>query len=153
MDERPRQTLARLMAGMPANTSPPANGGMSPMASFSPPTAPAPPPVNRLDFLPPFAGLKNEQNPPLPQFQIPGMPGGGMGGEPYMPPMDAPRPMPAPQAPPQMAQPAPMPVAGAQGFGGPEPAPGMMPAPYDPNTDPRYLPEQWRGAFNPRWTV
>lgn len=105
---------------------------------------------------PPYGGLKNE--PGLPPFMAPGQFAAG-----YMPqmppaeafaPQDAPMPaaMPAPRpAPmPQMAaapMPEPMP-AGGQGYAGPEP---MMPPAYDPMKDPRYLPEQWGGAFNPRW--
>lgn len=40
----------------------------------------------------------------------------------------------------------PMPAqSGGQGYAGPEP---FLPPEYDPSMDPRYLPEQWRGAFN-----
>lgn len=254
-DERPGARMARLLAGLPANTSAPVQGGMTPWGQppqMQPPMAAPPPQVTALDFLPAFNGLKNEtegnyktfmafdpkvrnwrnafanrygeqprteggdydyraayengsrpqpvpgdtvphwssvgksadhptmwkqnfmtkfgvdpdtqglQYTPemqqfmqgsLPQFQIPGMPKGGMGGEAALPPMGAPRPMPAPQAAPPQMPPMPMAQGGAEGFAGPEPAPGSMPAPYDANTDPRYLPEHWRGAFNTRWTV
>jgi hypothetical protein len=136
MDDTPRKRLARVMAGVPANSSPmpSATGGMSPMPASSP-----------YNFLPPYAGLKNDMS--LPPFE---QPGGSLPMDRYM--------QPAPQAPaPPQMQPSmgasmgtPM-QAGGQGWGGPEPAPGTIPAEYDPNLDPRYLPEQWRGAFNDRW--
>tara|TARA_R110002126_G_scaffold21970_1_gene78932 strand:- start:84 stop:497 length:414 start_codon:yes stop_codon:yes gene_type:complete len=134
MDETPRQKLARLMAGTPANSSPMPN--MSSMPSAAP---------NPYGFLPPYTGLRNAQA--LPAFE---QPGGSLPMERYMQPRPAPAPMPAAQP---QAAPAPMPQqqAGGQGWGGPEPAPGTIPPEYDPMTDPRYLPEQWRGAFNPRW--
>lgn len=135
MDEKPRQRLARLMAGVPANSSAPAQGGgMSPM------------PSNPYAFLPPYSGLRNAQA--LPPFE---QPGGSLPMDRYMQPRPAPAPMPA--SAPMPAQPAPMPEqqAGGQGWGGPEPAPGTISEPYDAMTDPRYLPEQWRGAFNTRW--
>lgn len=173
MDETPRQKLARLMAGMPANSSPMPNYGIgapnmsampnaaagatvpaSAMPNFAAPgssSAYLPPlkfPQAKPDpyaFLPPYAGLRNQQA--LPPFE---QPGGSLPMDRYMQPRPAPAPMPAAQP-----QPAPMPPqqAGGQGWGGPEPAPGTMPelqATFDPN-DPRYLPEQWRGAFNTGW--
>lgn len=134
MDETPRQKLARLMAGTPANSSPMPN--MSPMPSAAP---------NPYGFLPPYTGLRNAQA--LPPFE---QPGGSLPMDRYMQPRPAPAPMPVAQP---QAAPAPMPQqqAGGQGWGGPEPAPGTIPPEYDPMTDPRYLPEQWRGAFNTRW--
>ncbi len=134
MDDTPRKRLARLMAGVPANSSPmPSGGGMSPMPASSP-----------YNFLPPYAGLKNDMS--LPPFE---QPGGSLPMDRYMQPQQAPAPpaMP-PQMQPQMAPPMQM---GGQGWGGPEPAPGTIPPEYDPNMDPRYLPEMWRGAFNERW--
>lgn len=134
MDETPRQKLARLMAGMPANSSAPAQGGgMSPM------------PSNPYAFLPPYTGLRNQQA--LPPFE---QPGGSLPMDRYMQPRPAPTPMAAAQPQPALMPPQ---QAGGQGWGGPEPAPGTMPelqAAFDPN-DPRYLPEQWRGAFNTGW--
>jgi len=49
------------------------------------------------------------------------------------------RPPPAPAMPVQ---------TGGQGYSGPDPLASSIPTPYDANTDPRYLPEQWRGSFN-----
>ena len=135
MDETPRQRLARLMAGVPANSSAPVQGGgMSPM------------PSNPYAFLPPYAGLKNSQT--LPPFE---QPGGSLPMERYMP--QRPGPSSLPMAPQAAPMPAPQPVAAPmpEQTGGPEPAPGTIPTEYDPMQDPRYLPEQWRGAFNPRW--
>ncbi|MGE3708913.1 MAG: hypothetical protein AB7G35_04510 [Hyphomicrobiaceae bacterium] len=103
------------------------------------PLPPAPPPPA---YAQPFAGMHNE--PGLPPFE---QPGGTLPIERYMrPPQAMPPPavMPPPAAPPAMPPPS---MDGAQGYGGPEPPPGT-PLPYDPNTDPRYLPEQWRGAWN-----
>ena len=58
------------------------------------------------------------------------------------------RPAPAATPRPQVAAPPQQPAqGGGQGWGGPEPAPGTIPQEYDPMQDPRYLPEQWRGAF------
>ncbi len=129
------------MSGAPANSSPMpnfavgANPNMSPMPASSP-----------YNFLPPYAGLRNEQA--LPPFE---QPGGSLPMDRYMQPQPAPaQPAMAPQMQPQMAPPM---QTGGQGWGGPEPAPGTMPelqAAFDPN-DPRYLPEQWRGAFNSGW--
>jgi hypothetical protein len=111
----------------------------------------APPPARSpFEFLPPYAGLKNEMA--LPPFE---QPGGSLPMDRYMQPQ-TPQAMPqapaAPFAPPAMP---PVAQAGGQGWGGPEPAPGTMPelqqTPYDPMNDPRYLPEHWRGAFNDRW--
>lgn len=105
-------------------------------------------------FMVPFTGLRNEPDkqvalpPPqmpmgqnMPSHGLPAFDAAGMA-----PPPAAPQPQPMPQPAPQ---PAPAPMAGGQGWGGPEPM-GMapQPAPYDANLDPRYLPEQWRGAFN-----
>lgn len=105
----------------------------------------SPMPSNPYAFLPPYAGLKNSQT--LPPFE---QPGGSLPMDNYMQPRPAPAPVQA-QAPMPM-QAAPIPEqSGGQGWGGPEPAPGTIPEPYDAMTDPRYLPEQWRGAFNTRW--
>ncbi len=175
MDETPRKRLARLIAGVPADSSPMpnfatgANQNMSPMpngaagatvpasnmpnfaapgssSAYLPPLK-LPPPAQKAgpyDFLPPFSGARNDMS--LPPFE---QPGGSLPMERYM------NPSPPPAAPPAMApMPAapPMPAAsGGQGWGGPEPAPGTIPLEYDPMQDPRYLPEQWKGAFNPRW--
>jgi hypothetical protein len=135
MDDTPRKRLARLMAGVPANSSPmPMSGGMSPMPASSP-----------YNFLPPYAGLRNDMS--LPPFE---QPGGSLPMDRYMQPQQAPAQpaMPPQMQPPQMAPPM---QTGGQGWGGPEPAPGTIPPEYDPNLDPRYMPEQWRGAFNERW--
>lgn len=177
MDESPRKRLARLIAGVPANSSPMPNFAVSsppplsamPNAAETSPPQPsrmpnfaqpgessrylpplklpqdAPPPARGpFDFLPPYAGLKNDMT--LPPFE---QPGGSLPIERYMQPQAQPAPMPqapaAPFSPPAIAQ------SGGQGWGGPEPAPGTVPAPYDPMNDPRYLPEHWKGAFNPRW--
>lgn len=112
----------------------------------------APPTPTTLDFLPPYTGLRNEpaNAGPLPPFQMPmgqNMPSHGLpafNAASMGPPPAQQQPMPQPMPPPQAMPP----MMGGQGFAGPEPAPGTMPAPYDPNLDPRYLPEQWRGAFN-----
>ena len=172
MDETPRQRLARLMVGAPANSSPMPNfaagaaPNMSPMPNFAA-RAPVPasempnfaapgsssaylppmrlPPLTQPQadpyaFLPPYAGLRNNQT--LPPFE---QPGGSLPMDRYM------NPPPAPASAPQPQYAAPMPQqpmqAGGQGWGGPEPAPGTIPAEYDPMLDPRYLPEQWRGSF------
>lgn len=174
MTETPRQKLARLMAGTPANSSPMPNYGVgvnppmsampngaagvtvpsSAMPNFAAPgssSAYLPPlkfPQAKPDpyaFLPPYSGPRNEQA--LPPFE---QPGGSLPIERYMQPQPAPAPMAAPQPSPASA-PMPQQQAGGQGWGGPEPAPGTIPPEYDPMTDPRYLPEQWRGAFNTRW--
>ncbi len=113
--------LARLMAGLPA-------------------------------YEQPYTGLRNTPQMGLPAFEQPGasLPFERYYQPPEMQPVpQAPSPAPAPavpMAPPQMA-PEPLPTGG-QGYAGPDP---MLPAPYDPMKDPRYLPEQWAGAFNPRW--
>lgn len=179
MDETPRKRLARLIAGVPADSSPIPNFAASspPQMSAMPNAAQtSPPPPSRMpnfaqpgessrylpplnlpqdapppargpfDFLPPYAGLKNDMS--LPPFE---QPGGSLPMERYMQPTQAAPQAPAPSAPfapPQM--PPPM-QAGGQGWGGPEPAPGAIQSEYDPMRDPRYLPEQWRGAFNERW--
>lgn len=141
MTGRKNNTLAEIMAGL---------------------LAPEPPPVSTSDFGPlnpvfrPYSGLKNSLN-DLPPFVPPGQslpmsrymrPEGPPAG-PYSPPQAPPQ----PPAPPRIQAPEPPPVlpqSGGQGWGGPEPAPGTMPI-YDPNTDPRYLPEHWKGAFNNWW--
>ena len=174
MDETPRKRLARLIAGVPADSSPMPNfaAGANPNMSAMPnaaagatvpasnmPNFAAPggssaylppmklPPLNTgspYDFLPPYAGLKNDMS--LPPFE---QPGGSLPMGRYMQPPQAPAP---PPMPPQMQPQTPPPMqAGGQGWGGPEPAPGTIPPEYDPMQDPRYLPEQWRGAFNERW--
>ena len=91
-------------------------------------------------FLPPYAGLRNNQT--LPPFE---QPGGSLPMDRYMqPPPQAPAAQPPQYAAPMPAQ-APMQAqSGGQGYAGPDP---MLPPPYDPMTDPRYLPEQWRGSF------
>ncbi len=111
----------------------------------------SPMPSNPYAFLPPYSGLRNQQA--LPAFE---QPGGSLPMERYMP--QRPGPSSLPMAPQAAPMPAPQPVAapmpeqtGGQGWGGPEPAPGTISEPYDAMTDPRYLPEQWRGAFNTRW--
>jgi|TARA_R110002126_G_scaffold214239_1_gene360535 hypothetical protein len=171
MDETPRQRLARLMTGAPANSSPMpnfavgANPNMPPMPNFAarapvpasempnfaapgsssaylPPMRlpqPTQPQADPYAFLPPYTGLRNSQT--LPPFE---QPGGSLPMDRYM--------QPPPQAPaaPQPQYAAPMPQqpmqvqSGGQGYAGPDP---MLPPPYDPMTDPRYLPEQWRGSF------
>lgn len=103
---------------------------------------------------PPYGGLRNEKG--LPPFEAPGQFAAGY--MPMMPPVEAfaPQPEPPVAAPPMprpmpAMQPAPMPEpipTGGLGFSGPEP---MLPPAYDPMKDPRYLPEQWAGAFNSRW--
>lgn len=137
----------------------------------------APPPVTKANFaagtppmtLPPFqqpgASMPFKQT--LPPFE---QPGGSMPFKQTLPAFQQPgqslppfeeyirQNMPPAQAQPRPAAPAmpqPQPIAdlggGGQGFAGVEPPPGSIPAPYDANTDPRYLPEHWRGAFNSRW--
>lgn len=147
MDETPRKRLARLISGVPANSSPMPNFATGAEANMSPMQLPqiAPPPARSpYEFLPPYAGLKNDMT--LPPFE---QPGGSLPMDRYLQPQAQPTSMPqgpaAPFAPPAMTQ------SGGQGWGGPEPAPGTIPDPYDPMNDPRYLPEQWKGAFNPRW--
>ena len=132
MDETPRQRLARLMVGAPANSSP--------MPNFAAGAAP------NMTPMPNFAAGANPNMTPMPNFaaRLPPMPPEWSQGAP-----------PLRQDPPQMQPPpqyaAPMPQqpmqAGGQGWGGPEPAPGTIPAEYDAMLDPRYLPEQWRGSF------
>lgn len=118
--------------------------------------------LKRNPFEIPYQGLHNEPYPlqqqgppPLPPFALTGAQGDpratragaapfnlGQGpppGPPQIPPQGP------PPMPPQSGLP---PLDGTQGFGGPEPPPGSVPPPYDPNMDPRFLPEQWRGAFN-----
>lgn len=143
MDETPRQRLARVMAGVPANSSPMPNfAPPGDSARYLPPMQlpqPAPPQSDPYAFLPPYAGLRNNQT--LPPFE---QPGGSLPMDRYMnpPPAAASAPRPQYAAPPE--QPMPM-QTGGQGYAGPDP---MLPPEYDPMTDPRYLPEQWRGAFN-----
>lgn len=65
-----------------------------------------------------------------------------------LPPQATPMPRPAPatyRPPPEPAMPV---QTGGPGYSGPDPLASSIPTPYDANTDPRYLPEQWRGAFN-----
>ena len=171
MDETPRQRLARLMVGAPANSSPMPNfaagaaPNMSPMPNFAA-RAPVPasempnfaapgsssaylppmrlPPLTQPQadpyaFLPPYAGLRNNQT--LPPFE---QPGGSLPMDRYMqPPPQAPAAQPPQYAAPMPQQPM-QAQSGGQGYAGPDP---MLPPPYDPMTDPRYLPEQWRGSF------
>lgn len=102
--------------------------------------------------LPPYTGLRNDKA--LPPFMQPGdslppfsqylerssAPPAPQPTAPYMPP---------PQA---VAAPPPQMQTGGQGYAGPDPmAAGIPPQGIDPMLDPRYLPEQWRGSFNPRW--
>lgn len=129
--------LARMLAGLPAKENyspmPKANGGMTP---WNPQT---------VDILPPFQipGMATPA-PPLPPYL---QPGSSLPFEDYYTrPRPAPAPAPAAYTQPQVV--APPVQTGGQGWGGPEPAPGSIPAAYDANTDPRYLPEQWRGSFN-----
>jgi hypothetical protein len=95
--------------------------------------------------------------PSLPNFVPPGgsadlMPWRNLPPEntPQMPPVtvqaQAPQPAPPMPAPP----PAPPPMGAASVPPMPPPQQVGPQAGFDPN-DPRYLPEQWRGAFNPRW--
>lgn len=125
--------LARMLAGFPPENQtpiPPQTGGITPwLPPFQMPGA-------QMDFYRPMPAMA------LPPFE---QPGGSLPIERYFQPRPA-----APAPTPVARQPAPMPQqqAGGQGWGGPEPAPGTMPEAYDPMTDPRYLPEQWRGAFN-----
>lgn len=126
--------LARMLAGFPPDNQTPMpsqTGGMTP-------------------WLPPFqmpgAGMDTYR--PMPNMTLPPyeQPGGSLPFERYM----QPRPATPASRPVVQQQPTPMPQqqSGGQGWGGPEPAPGTIPDPYDPMNDPRYLPEQWRGAFN-----
>lgn len=101
--------------------------------------------------LPPYSGLRNDKA--LPAFLQPGnsLPPFAqyMARQPPQAPPQAP-PMPPPQA--VAAPPAPPPQTGGQGYAGPDPvAMGIPPQGVDPMQDPRYLPEQWRGAFNMPW--
>lgn len=131
--------LARMLAGLPAKENyspmPKTNGGMTPWLP------PFEQPGQSLPFQP--------QKMALPPYLQPGgsLPFDWYYRKPEATPPPAPAPAPAPAA--YAAPPPAMPMkTGAQGWGGPEPAPGSIPTPYDANTDPRYLPEQWRGAFN-----
>ncbi len=131
--------LAQTLAGVEPNAPPPVTGAN--FAAGTPPQMTLPP------FQKPGASMPFKQT--LPAFEQPGQ---------SLPPFEEYIRRNMPQAQPQPAAPAmpqPQPVAdlggGGQGFAGVEPPPGSMPAPYDANTDPRYLPEHWRGAFNPRW--
>lgn len=133
--------LAQTLAGVQPAASPPA--GPPNFAAGTPPQMTLPP------FEQPGSSMPFKQT--LPAYEQPGqsLPPFEEYIRQNMPPAQA---QPRPVAP---AMPAPQAVAdiggGGQGWGGPEPAPGSIPAPYDANTDPRYLPEHWRGAFNPRW--
>jgi len=170
MDETPRQRLARLMAGVsaPAYEQPFKGLHNSPYSSLPHIAADQSSQswsdyaklnpgqaffgTNPIDYntgrpLPPQEFRREDVFRKLPPYE---QPGGSLPMERYMQPRPAPAPMPAPV--PMPAQAAPMPQqSGGQGWGGPEPAPGTIPEPYDAMTDPRYLPEQWRGAFNTRW--
>ena len=153
MDETPRQKLARLMAGMLPYGGLKNDAGLPPfqkpgagMEPFLPPI-----PAQRATmpaYQQPFTGLRNTPQQGLPAFE---QPGGSLPIDRYMQPRPAPAPVPAPAPMAMQSSPMPEQQAGGQGWGGPEPAPGTIPEPYDAMTDPRYLPEQWRGAFNPRW--
>jgi hypothetical protein len=167
MDENPRQRLARLMAGIPANSSGPSSGGgmsqwMPTLAkalqrerddkpvSVDPATAQAKwgeATARMPGYQQPYTGPRNDLQTGLPPFV---QPGGSLPIDPYMQRAAAPQPAPVPRPAPM---PAPPPQSGGQGWGGPEPAPGTMPALQNqPAVDPRYLPEQWQGSFNPRWS-
>lgn len=134
-DER---KLAQLIAGVsdrnrPAHTSP--FGGLhnQPYASSLPPVEM---PGDRLERL---------YGPVFPQGSQ------GYGGPEPSPSFSSPRPMQPRPLPPAAAPPvAPSQLVAtqggnAQGFGGVEPPSGAV---YDPNKDPRYLPEFWRGSWN-----
>jgi hypothetical protein len=94
-----------------------------------------------------------QQSPPLPPFEPPGTVSNR-----YMPPMPPPDQMMPPvtvaASRPQLAPaPAPTTVAATPPLtptttASPQGNYGPGPPPYDPYADPRYLPEQWRGAFN-----
>jgi hypothetical protein len=130
--------LARMLAGLPAQENyspmpkpmPKPNGGMTPWLP------PFDQPGQSLPFQP--------QKMALPPYQQPG------GSLPfdwyYRQPQAAPPPAAAPAA--YRPPPAPaMPVqTGGQGYSGPEPIDLATQPQAQP--DPRYLPEQWRGAFN-----
>lgn len=109
-----------------------------------------PSPLARLlASLPPYGGLRNDKG--LPPFQ---QPGESLPFSQYLT-RPAPHPPPSPYSPPvphPPSSPPPPPQTGGQGYAGPDPvAMGIEPQGIDPMLDPRYLPEHWRGAFNPRW--
>ena len=129
-----QKMLARMMAGFPPDNQSPMlsqTGGMTP-------------------WLPPYQqpGTGMDTYRPIPAMTLPPFeqPGGSLPMDRYMNPPPA---QPAAAAPrPQYAAPQgqPMPTqSGGQGYAGPEP---FLPPEYDPSMDPRYLPEQWHGAFN-----
>lgn len=130
--------LAQTLAGVPSAPTP---AGPPNFAAGTPPQMTLPP------FEQPGSSMPFKQT--LPAYEQPGqsLPPFEEYIRQNMPPAQA---QPRPVAP-AMPQPQPIADVGGQGWGGPEPAPGSIPAPYDANTDPRYLPEHWRGAFNPRW--
>jgi hypothetical protein len=146
MADKRTSMLARLMAGYeqpftgPRNDAalPPFEAPGSMMGSFAPPVQRAGLPA----YQQPFMGARNTPA-GLPPYE---QPGGSLPMDRYM---QAPTPAPVPAAPMPAPQMAPEPLqTGGQGYAGPDP---MLPAPYDPMKDPRYLPEQWAGAFNRRW--
>lgn len=180
MDETPRQRLARLVAGMPANSSPMpnyavgANPNVTPMPNAA--TAGAIPPSQMPNFAEP--GGSSASLPPMKLPQAPAaarnpfdflppytglrnekrmtlpafeQPGGSLPMDRYMTAAQSPTPQPAPA--PALPSITVAPVSGGQGWGGPEPAPGTMPELQNQpvEIDPRYLPEQWRGSFNGWW--
>lgn len=116
-----------------------------------------PSPLARLlASLPPYGGLRNDRG--LPPFQQPGesLPFSQYLTRPAPPPPPSspysPPSPPSPHPPYSPPPPSPQPQTGGQGYAGPDPmAMGIEPQGIDPMLDPRYLPEQWRGAFNPRW--
>tara|TARA_R110000822_G_scaffold76796_3_gene184559 strand:- start:90 stop:596 length:507 start_codon:yes stop_codon:yes gene_type:complete len=164
MDETPRQRLARLMAGVPApayeqpfkglhnspyGSLPHIAGDQSPQswsdyAKLNPGQAFFA--TNPIDYntgrpLPSGEFRRDDVFRKLPPFE---QPGGSLPMDRYMNPPPAPASAPPPQYAAPMPQ-QPMPAqSGGQGYAGPDP---MLPPPYDPMTDPRYLPEQWRGSF------
>ena len=131
-----QKMLARMMAGFPPDNQspiPPQTGGMTP-------------------WLPPYQQPGAGVAMTLPPYEQHGHisahaeSGGSLPMDRYMNPPPA-QPAAAAPRPQYAARPEqPMPAqSGGQGYAGPDP---MLPPEYDPNMDPRYLPEQWRGAFN-----
>jgi hypothetical protein len=115
--------LAQLIAGLGGASAGPSAPNFAPLPPFTPPGASA--------GMMPWRGLPQQapEQPPLvtAQAQAP-QPASMPQPQAALPPLDVPPAMP-PMPPPQQI--------------GPQ-------AGIDPN-DPRYLPEQWKGAFNPGW--
>jgi hypothetical protein len=165
MDETPRQRLARLMAGVsaPAYEQPFKGLHNSPYSSLPHIAADQSSQswsdyaklnpgqaffgTNPIDYntgrpLPPQEFRREDVFRKLPPFE---QPGGSLPMDRYMNPPPQASAAPPPQyAAPMPAQPPMQAQGGGQGYAGPDP---MLPPPYDPMTDPRYLPEQWRGSF------